>query len=136
MKLIALVMGIAAAAAASGATAAQRPSPEERLAKITAGRTAGPPVDCINQRDVRATQIIPGIGIVYTMNNGTLYVNRPAGGTGGIDEDDILVTRTSTSQLCRIDIVTLVDRTSHFGSGSFGLGDFIPYSKPARPSRG
>jgi hypothetical protein len=107
---------------------------EAALAKITAGRTAGEPVDCINLRDIRNSEIVPDTGIVYRMNNGTLFVNRPNGG-GILGYDDILVTRTYGSRLCRIDIVSLIDRGSRMSSGSVALNDFVPYSRLPQTAR-
>lgn len=104
---------------------------EAALARIVEGRTSGKPVDCINLRDIRSSEIVPDIGIVYRMNNGTLIVNRPQGGTI-LDRDDILVTRTIGTRLCRIDIVNLVDRNSQMPSGSLSLNDFVPYSRLPR----
>lgn len=125
--LASLAILTAAPAAAQDRAAAG----EASLARIVAGRTAGAPVACINLRDIRSSEIVPDIGIVYRMNNGTLMVNRPEGGAI-LDRDDILVTRTIGTRLCRIDIVNLVDRGSRMPSGSLSLGDFVPYSRLPR----
>jgi len=101
---------------------------EAALSRITERRDAGKAVDCINLRDIRSSEIVPNTAIVYRMNNGTLFVNRPSGGAL-LDRDDILVTRTIGTQLCRIDIVNLLDRNSRMMSGSIALGDFVPYSR-------
>jgi hypothetical protein len=50
---------------------------EAKLAKLLEGRTAGAPVDCINQRLIASSQIIDKTAIVYRMPGGALYVNRP-----------------------------------------------------------
>ncbi len=122
---------LATAALAGMPAAAQNARGEASLDKIVAGRTAGSPVGCINLRDIRSTEIVDDTAIVYRMNNGTLFVNRP--GSGSIlDRDDILVTRTIGTRLCRIDIVNLVDRGSQMPSGSLSLGDFVPYSRLPR----
>ncbi|MBS0502754.1 MAG: hypothetical protein JSS55_02930 [Proteobacteria bacterium] len=105
--------------------------PEARLDRMLEGRVAGRPVDCINLRDIRSSQIIDGTAIVYQVG-GKLYVNRPRGGASSLDRDDILVTNTVTSQLCSIDVVHLVDRTSRFQTGFVQLGEFVPYAKPKR----
>jgi hypothetical protein len=105
---------------------------EARLSKTLAGRVAGMPVSCINLREIRSTTIIDRTAIVYDLG-GKLYVNRP-GGASTLDDDDILVTKTHTSRLCDVDIVHLIDRSTHFPSGFVNLGKFVPYSKPAKPS--
>ena len=66
--------------------------------------------------------------------NGTIYVNRPASGASSLDSSDILVTRTSTSQLCNVDIVRLMDSTTSFETGFVGLGDFVPYARVKKAS--
>ncbi|HWU53485.1 MAG TPA: hypothetical protein VN153_11810 [Tahibacter sp.] len=114
---------------AAAATAA-RLSPEERLAKATEGRSAGEPVKCIMLRDIRSTQIIDKTAIIYDTLGGTLYVNHPKAGAAFLHDDAVLVTDTHSSQLCNIDIVKLVDPTSKMLTGSVGLGDFVPYTKP------
>ncbi|WP_257389070.1 hypothetical protein [Tahibacter caeni] len=110
--------------------AAARLSPEERLAKAIEGRTAGEPVKCIALRDIRSTQIIDRTAIVYGTLGGTIYVNRPKAGAAFLRDDAVLVTDTHSSELCNIDIVKLLDPTSKMLTGSVGLGDFVPYTKP------
>jgi hypothetical protein len=89
-------------------------------------------VDCIYQRDINSTQIIGRTAIVYKMNNGTIYVNRPDSGKTFLDRDDVMVTDTHSNQLCSIDIVRLLDSGSHFPSGTVGLGKFVPYPRTPR----
>lgn len=122
---------IAATTAPLAARERVDPAGEAALSRIVERRDAGKPVDCINLRDIRSSEIVPNTAIVYRMNNGTLFVNRPQGGAF-LDRDDILVTRTIGTQLCRIDIVNLLDRNSRMMSGSLSLGDFVPYSKLPR----
>ena len=120
-----LVAGVAIAAG----TASAAPQPEERLARMLEGRVAGNPVSCINQRDIRSSEIIDGTAIVYRVGS-KLYVNRPRSGASSLDRDHILVTRSfGTSQLCRIDTVRLVDRTAMFATGFVSLGEFVPYTR-------
>ena len=122
--LSSLIAGAMLAGTASAAVA-----PEVRLDKLLAGRVAGQPVDCINSRDIRSTQIIDRTAIVYQVGS-KLYVNRPRAGASSLDRDDILVTRQfGTSQLCRIDTVRLVDRAAMFPTGFVALGDFVPYTR-------
>lgn len=119
----------------AGAHAASDRSPEAELARTTAGRTAGPPADCIYQRDIQSTRIINRTAIVYTMNNGTIYVNRPKSGATSLSPTDVMVTDTHSPQLCSIDIVTLVDSAVHMRKGSVGLDKFVPYPRPSAKSR-
>jgi hypothetical protein len=118
---------------ASGGVAQAKPRPpEEQLARITSGRTAGEPVDCIYLRDINSSEVITNTAIVYRLNNGTIMVNRPDSGATFLDRGDVLVTDTRSPQLCSIDIVRLLDSGSQMPTGSVGLGKFVPYPRPAR----
>ena len=132
-KLIASIAGAAVAAGLLAAPALQakpRLTPEQRLEKLLAGRTAGEPVSCISTYNSRELEVLDKTALVFGHGN-TIYVNRPAN-AADIDDDDILVTRTSTSQLCKLDIVTTVDRSGHFQTGFLNLGDFVPYKRIKR----
>jgi hypothetical protein len=123
---------IAGALMLSAGSAHAKTDPEARLAKITAGRTAGAPVDCIQQHQISSTEIVNRTAIVYKMNNGTIYVNRPTSGATFLSRSDVLVTDTHSPQLCSIDIVRLVDSSAHMPTGSVGLGPFVPYPRSPR----
>ena len=125
-----LIFSVLAAAAivAGPATAREKLEPEARLAKMLEGRVAGAPQKCIPLSTARSSTIVDGTAIVYCIGN-TLWVNRPEGGASSLDDDDILVTKTIGSQLCSIDTVNLVDRTSRMFSGFVSLGEFVPYRK-------
>lgn len=102
---------------------------EAQIARALNGRVAGKPTDCIFQYDIRTSRIIDRTAILYEMNNGTIYLNRPTSGASFLDSADALVTDTHTSQLCGIDIVRLYDTASRVERGSIGLGPFVPYTK-------
>ena len=122
----AAAFGLMAVSTAAGAASL---TPEARLDKLLDGRVAGKPVSCINLRNIQSTEIIDDTAIVYRVGR-KLYVNRPQGGAYQLDRDDILVTKTFGSQLCRVDMVRLLDRTSLIPSGFVSLGEFVPYTKP------
>lgn len=120
------------AALALPASAAVPRDGEAELAKAIAGRTAGKPVDCIYLRDIRSSRIIDRTAIVYEMNNGLIYVNRPTNGASLLDWGTVMVTNTYSSQLCSIDTVKLYDTGFHMQTGWVGLGDFVPYPRPPK----
>jgi hypothetical protein len=121
-------------AMASGAAAAprQKLTGEARLAKLLEGRVAGKPTNCVRLSDVRGSEIIDGVAIVYHMPGDRLLVNRPRSGAFSLHEDDILVTKTYGNDLCSPDVVDLVDSASRFPRGFVILGPFIPYAKVKR----
>lgn len=114
---------------ASAASARYNSKAEARLAKALEGRVPGKPVDCINLRDIQSSEIIDRTAILYRTGGNRLYLNRPETGAESLGRDDILVTKTSDSRLCSIDIVRLVDQGSRFEHGFVGLGAFVPYVK-------
>ena len=130
-----ITAAVALAAAATGllGTPALAAKPkltgEAKLAQMLDGREAGKPVNCLPLGSAQESRIIDKTAIVYRFGN-TLYVNRPTN-ADTLDDDDVMVTRTSQSSLCRLDTVQLHDRTSYFYSGFVGLQDFVPYKKIA-----
>jgi len=128
--LIAAAAGMVASAGMAVAQPVGNSRGEAKLAKALEGRVAGAPVECIQLRDIRSSQIIDGTAIIYD-TGARLYVNRPSGASS-LDDNDILVTNTHSSQLCNVDIVRLYDNASHIERGFVGLGKFVPYTKPNR----
>lgn len=122
---------IAAAAIAAPAAASPAGGPDAKLEKMLAGRVAGEPVGCIPLRGATSSRVVDGRAIVYRVG-ATLYVNEPRAGGDLLDDDDLLVTRTIGSQLCRIDTVQLVDQVGLFPRGFVVLGDFVPYTRAKR----
>lgn len=130
MRKIALVIAAGAALAAGTAVQArERLSGEERLAKQLEGRVAGEPVSCISLTTSRQSRIIDRTAIVFGSGN-TIYVNRPVH-PRSLDSDDVMVTQIHGSQLCRLDVVRMHDRSGGFYTGFVGLQDFVPYRRVA-----
>lgn len=124
----ALFAAAALAAVPAAASAREKLTPEAKLEKLLEGRVAGEPQNCLPLTSSASSQIIDKTAIVYRVGS-TLWVNRPKGGADSLDDDDILVTKTSGSQLCSIDVVQLHDRSSHMYSGFVSLGEFVPYRR-------
>lgn len=129
-KFATAVIAATALLAAPALLAKPRLTGEERLAKRLEGREAGKPQSCLPSWETRDLEIIDGVALVYGHGD-TIWVNRPDNAKD-LDDDEILVTKTTGSQLCRLDIVQTMDRTSHFTTGFVGLGDFVPYKKVAK----
>jgi len=123
-----LAFSTAALAVSGSALAADKHDPATQLAKLLEGRVAGAPVNCINQPQAQGSWVIDHTAIVYDFGS-TIYINYPKGGADSLSNDDILVTKTYGSQLCKMDIVRLVDRSAHFPKGFVSLGPFIPYKR-------
>lgn len=131
MRKSAIVLAVAAALLSGTAVQAKaKLTGEEKLAKLLEGREAGEPVDCISLSKSRETRVIDKTAIVYGRGN-TIYVNRPTN-ADDLDDDDILVTKTSLSRLCKLDTVRMRDRSQFFFTGFVGLEEFVPYRRVAQ----
>jgi hypothetical protein len=136
---IASILLVGAAFIAGGGFALAAPTDssrgEQRLAAALEGRVAGKPVDCISLRYIRSSEIIDRTAILYRTIDGRLYVNRPRSGQRSLKSSDILVTKTTSSEICSIDTVRLYDSGSRIENGFVRLGKFVPYNKVAISDR-
>lgn len=123
-----LIILAAAAAAPVSAAAPQHEKGEAALQQLLAGRVAGKPVSCLSLPQLGSSQVIDGTAIVYR-SGARLFVNRPRSDPGALRSDDILLTRSIGGDLCSIDTVYLLDRTSRMTRGFVTLGDFVPYER-------
>jgi hypothetical protein len=133
LAAIALLGGVAAAkdsGAKDNGRAAQEAEIQQKLAKELQGLTPQKAESCIDQFPSAQTA---GYGptILYKFSDGVVYRTDTAGGCEGIGRGDILVTKTSQSQLCQGDIARTVDAASHMTTGSCSFGPFVPYRKVA-----
>jgi len=130
MTRLTIAIATAAALLASPAVhAKERLTGEAQLAKLLEGRVAGEPVNCLPLSANNDVRIIDKTAIVYGRGN-TLWVNRPTN-VRALDSDDILVSKSQTPQLCNLDTIQLLDRSSKFYTGFVGLNQFVPYRKVA-----
>jgi len=103
---------------------------EAKLAAELRGfEPSGPPVTCVNMRDLQGNESAGEAAIVFDGNGGRKWVNRPAGGCPTLAFGRALRTRTTSAQLCRGDIATVFDPVSGSEFGGCGLGDFEPYRR-------
>jgi hypothetical protein len=103
---------------------------QTELAEAIQGRSAGAPQSCVQMRDLRGNRSAGEGAIIFdSPSRNLIYVNRPAAGCPELRMGRALKTRTTTTQLCRGDIVDVFDPATGFSSGSCGLGDFTPYRR-------
>ena len=126
MPRLALLMSIALIGAAPADH--RRQSGEQALAAAIGDRQAGHEVACIDPQQVRSTRIVEGTAIVYD-DGGRLYVQRPRGGGAALRRDDVLVSRIQGGQLCRGDVVTLVEPVTRAQRGFVVLGAFAVFER-------
>ena len=100
---------------------------EAKLAKMLEGRVAGEPQSCINGTRLNNVSVIDGTAYVYGRGR-TIYVQRTRN-PESIDDRDIVVDVRNTTQICKVDSVTTVDRFLGFFTGVHFFEDFIPYTR-------
>ena len=130
MTRIPLLTLLASAAIGGGVTAATGPEPGHQadLARILGDTVERPAVACVNLRNLGGNRTV-GDAIVFGGGMRRIYVNRPPGGCPDLTHGRSLTLRTTSGQVCRGDIVTVVDRLSGTSFGGCGLGDFTPYDR-------
>lgn len=129
-SLVAVPFALLAACTASmGPEVESSPEAEARLQEALAGRTAGPPVACVQQREIRGRRSIDEQTILFEATGSTVYVNRTRNACAGMRSWHALRTRTLGTSLCEGDLVVPFDSTSGIEYGGCTLGEFIPYRR-------
>jgi len=87
-----------------------------------------PPERCINSARIKRTKVIGDQTILFYMKGGDIYRNELPNKCSGLRTNDAFMYRTSVSELCNVDVITVLTR---FGGAllpgpSCGLGMFQP----------
>ena len=120
LALVAAFAGIALPALAKDA-------PDPYVAK-------GEPVDCINLRSIRSSNVRDDKTIDFIMNGSKIYRNSLPYSCPSLGFEKRFLYKTSVSQLCSVDIITVLWNNGpglQPGAGC-GLGKFQPMEKAAR----
>jgi len=104
------------------------------LAKRLENRVASEPRNCISLSQLGQPVVYGNQTVVYSGFGRTEYLNNLPARCPGLDDDDIVLTKTYGSQLCKGDLIEPVDRFSGFSGPVCRLGAFIPYTKPKKRS--
>ncbi len=134
MRTVPLLL-IAAAGLGSCATA----SPEQvaaaaardqaKLASLTAGKVAGPPMSCLSNWRSRDMVVVNENVVAFRDGRNRVYINNMNGPCNGLGPmRGTLVTQTTGTSLCRGDIAQVLDMTSRTNIGACSFGDFIPFT--------
>jgi hypothetical protein len=109
-------------------------SPKQQLAaqRILQGKVAGRPMDCISSFTANDMTWLDRSTVAFKRGSKLVYVNHFNGGCDNYGGRYAMVTRQVTSQMCRGDIVQLIDPVAHYPAGSCVFGDFIPYRTPGK----
>jgi hypothetical protein len=99
------------------------------------GRVAvGEPIDCIMPSRLRTTNVRDDNTIDFVMDNGDVYRNTLPNSCPSLGFEERFSYRLSTSQLCSVDIITVLQTAGggYMQGASCGLGKFQKMSKPAK----
>ena len=120
---------LAACAVSAGPHVESGPEAEARLEEALAGRTAGAPVACLQQREIRGRRAIDEQTILFEATGSVVYVNRTRNACAGLRPWHALRTRTLGTSVCEGDLVVPFDSTSGIEYGGCTLGEFTPYRR-------
>jgi hypothetical protein len=132
MRKFVIPLSAAIAAVAAGAFALPATAQEDELPEWQQARAIGEPVHCIPLRQIRSTEVQDDQTIDFHMTGGRTYRNTLPHRCSGLRFERTFSYRTSLSQLCSTDIITVLN---HVGGGfmrgaSCGLGEFTPIEYP------
>ncbi len=120
MRFVALGLALLAAPA----MAAEPPPPPVET---------GPPVSCINLRNIRGTQVIDDQTIDFHMAGNKVFRNTLPNRCPQLGFQRAFAYQTSISQLCSVDIITvIVQGGGPMMGATCGLGKFTPIEPAAR----
>ena len=83
---------------------------------------------CVNLRSIRSTKVLDDQTILFDMNGNQTLVNRLPRRCPGLRFEKRFAYKTSLSQLCSTDIITVI--TDHGRGASCGLGEFTVWVPP------
>lgn len=136
MRSMSLILMAAAVAACSTAEppVSRTAQAEAELQRMTAGRVAGPAVNCLPNYASRTAQmvVIDNNTVAFRNPGGPVYINHLKAGTcSGLTSGFYsLVTRSHGGLgLCSGDPAQVIDTANGVNVGSCVLGDFTPYSR-------
>lgn len=93
-------------------------------------RPAGKAVDCVQLRQINNTRVRDDRTIDFHMLGGKIYRNTLPYSCPSLGFEKKFMYKTSLSQLCSVDIITVLHNTGGLDRGaSCGLGKFQPMTK-------
>ncbi len=125
MRVMAFAVTAIAGLLAAPTQAAKTPLPPPTV--------TGPDVNCVQLRGIRETRVVDDRTIDFIMTGKKWYRNTLPYRCSGLGFERAFSYKTSLSQLCSVDIITVVHQGGGIRRGaSCGLGKFTPI-EPIRP---
>lgn len=104
---------------------------EQKVLNESLDLVSGPPEQCLRLSSIDHTDVIDDQNILFYMRGKEIYRNHLPYPCSGLRIYDTFMYRTSLSQLCNVDIITVLDNIG-FGfspRNSCGLGLFYPVTE-------
>ncbi len=93
---------------------------------IPAATPTGDAVNCVSLQSIRSTQVHGDSTIDFHMNGGKVYRNTLPNSCPSLGFEERFLYKTSLSQLCSVDIITVLQSPGLSQGPSCGLGKFQP----------
>lgn len=131
---VAAAGGLAYTSAQAGEDAGVKSSKDSKFIVTKVGE----PKSCVRRSNIRSTRVIDDQTIDFRMRGGNIYRNKLPNKCGGLGLEEAFSYRTSTNQLCNVDIIRVLDS---IGGGirernACGLGKFQQIEKRKRSAEG
>lgn len=129
MKRMTFTLLIAAALSGCAAQSGERQSSNGHSKDIPAVKVVGEPVTCLLIPSIRESLVRDDWTIDFRTNNNRWYRNTLANRCNSLGFERAFTYATSLSQVCNVDIITVIANTGGPGPmarGSCGLGQFTP----------
>ncbi len=88
--------------------------------------TAGKAVNCVSLQSIRSTRVHGDSTIDFHMSGGKVYRNTLPNSCPNLGFQESFLYKTSLSQLCSVDIITVLQSPGLSQGASCGLGKFQP----------
>jgi hypothetical protein len=106
---------------------------QQELARLLAGKTAGPPISCLPSYNSNDMQIIDGRNVAFKLGSRTVYMMHLSPGCellGGGGGYALLTHQFGGMGMCEGDIARVIDTTSRTTVGSCGIERIVPFTGP------
>ena len=132
MRLQSTMIIASALAVGSVAFAGEKAAEDANKYEIGA---VGEPKSCINRSRIRSTDVVDDQTIDFKMTNGDIYRNNLPNKCSGLAFEEAFSYKTSSSQLCSVDIIHILSQTGGQldSRGACGLGQFQKIEKIPLP---
>ena len=120
---------LAACAMADDETVETSVAADAALGEAIAGRSAGSPVSCVRQQDLRNSRAVGDRAILFDGPGGTVYLNRTRSPCPRIQPWHALRHQSTRTGLCSGDLIQVFDSQTGVEYGGCSLGEFTPYRR-------